>query len=44
MADSLLAYGRVIPISEILDEYEAVTHEKIGEGSGAACWTSRSSH
>ncbi|HLJ54868.1 MAG TPA: pitrilysin family protein, partial [Chthonomonadaceae bacterium] len=27
--DSLLAYGRVIPISEILSEYEAVTHDKI---------------
>jgi len=29
--DSLLAYGRVVPISEILDQYEAVTHEKIAE-------------
>lgn len=28
--DSLLSYGRVVPISEILQEYEAVTHEKIG--------------
>ena len=27
--DSLLSYGRVVPISEILQEYEAVTHEKI---------------
>ncbi len=27
--ESLLSYGRVIPISEILQEYEAVTHEKI---------------
>jgi len=32
--ESLLSYGRVIPISEILDEYEAVTHEKIGEVAG----------
>jgi predicted Zn-dependent peptidase len=29
--DSLLAYGRIVPISEILSEYEAVTHEKIAE-------------
>jgi predicted Zn-dependent peptidase len=29
--ESLLSYGRVIPISEILEEYEAVTHAKIGE-------------
>jgi predicted Zn-dependent peptidase len=28
--DSLLAYDRVVPIAEILAEYEAVTHEKIG--------------
>ena len=28
--DSLLAYGRVVSISEILEEYDAVTHEKIG--------------
>lgn len=27
--DSLLSYGRVIPISEVLREYEAVTHESI---------------
>jgi predicted Zn-dependent peptidase len=31
--DSMLAYGRVIPIAEILDEYEAVTHDKIGRVS-----------
>ena len=31
--DSLLAYGRVVPISEILEEYEAVTHEKIAEAA-----------
>lgn len=29
--ESLLAYGRVIPISEVLSEYEAVTHESIAE-------------
>ena len=29
--DSLLAYNRVVPISEILESYEAVTHQKIGE-------------
>src|SRR5439155_15992809 len=29
--DSLLTYGRVVPISEILQEYEAVTHERIGQ-------------
>lgn len=28
--DSLLTYGRVIPIEEIMAEFEAVTHEKIG--------------
>jgi predicted Zn-dependent peptidase len=27
--DSLLSYGRVIPIAEILQEYEAVSHESI---------------
>ena len=27
--DSLLAYGRVIPIDEVLADYEAVTHDKI---------------
>jgi len=27
--DSILTYGRVIPISEIMAEFEAVTHEKI---------------
>jgi predicted Zn-dependent peptidase len=31
--DSLLAYGRVVPISEILDRYEAVTHAKIAEAA-----------
>jgi predicted Zn-dependent peptidase len=29
--DSLLSYGRVIPISEVLAEYEAVTHDSIAE-------------
>jgi predicted Zn-dependent peptidase len=29
--DSLLSYGRVIPVSEVLAEYEAVTHETIAE-------------
>lgn len=27
--DSLLAYGRVIPLSEVLEKYEAVSHESI---------------
>ena len=31
--DSLLSHGRVIPISEILEEYESVTHAKIGEAA-----------
>lgn len=29
--DSLLAYGRVIPITEVLQEYEAVSHEGIAK-------------
>ncbi len=29
--ESLLSYGRVIPITEVLAEYEAVTHETIAE-------------
>jgi predicted Zn-dependent peptidase len=29
--DSLLSYGRVIPMAEILKEYEAVTHESIAK-------------
>ena len=29
--DSLLSYGRVIPIKEVLAEYEAVTHDSIAE-------------
>lgn len=29
--DSLLSYGRVIPISEVLAEYEAVSHDSIAE-------------
>jgi predicted Zn-dependent peptidase len=30
-ADSLLAFGRVIPIEEVLASYNAVSHESIGE-------------
>ncbi len=29
--ESLLSYGRVIPMSEVLTEYEAVSHESIAE-------------
>jgi len=29
--DSLLSYGRVIPIAEVLSEYEAVTHHGLAE-------------
>ena len=29
--DSLLSYGRVIPVTEVLADYEAVTHESIGK-------------
>ena len=29
--DSLLSYGRVIPIAEVLSEYEAVTHDTIAQ-------------
>jgi predicted Zn-dependent peptidase len=29
--ESLISFGRVIPIEEVLNEYESVTHERIGE-------------
>jgi len=29
--ESLLSYGRVIPMSEVLSEYEAVSHESIAQ-------------
>lgn len=32
--EQLLSYGRVIPISEILEEYEAVSHETIARVAG----------
>ncbi len=31
--DSLLSYGRVVPIAEILSEYNAVSHESIAEAA-----------